>query len=68
VKEGVQMKDQAIVIEALNEAGEIIAEYLEPGPRDAEATVNRLIQTLDNVRLAEALELLEKEFGLKVGN
>jgi hypothetical protein len=37
------MKDQAIVIEALNEAGQIIAEYLEPGPRNAEATLDRLI-------------------------
>jgi hypothetical protein len=42
-------------------AGEIIAEYLEPGPRNSEVTVNRLIQALDNVRLAEALERLEKQ-------
>jgi hypothetical protein len=53
------MKDQAIVIEALNEAGQIIAEYLEPGPRNAEATLDRLIQTLDNQRLAQALERLQ---------
>jgi hypothetical protein len=33
------MKDQAVVIEALKEAGQIIAEYLEHGPRDAEATL-----------------------------
>jgi hypothetical protein len=32
------MKDKDIVIEALNEASQIIAEYLEPGPRDAKAT------------------------------
>jgi hypothetical protein len=42
------MKDQAIVVEALNEASRMIAEYLEPGPRNAEVTVNRLIQALDN--------------------
>jgi hypothetical protein len=35
--------------------------------RNAEATVNRLIQTLDNVRLAEALERLEKQYRPKVG-
>jgi hypothetical protein len=60
------MKDQAIVIEALKEAGQIIAEYLEPGPRNADATINRLIRTLDNQRLAEALERLQKETELKV--
>jgi hypothetical protein len=32
------MRDEAIVIEALNEASQIIAENLEPGPRDAKAT------------------------------
>lgn len=60
------MNDQAIVIEALNEAGEIIAEYLEPGPRDTKATVNRLIETLDNQRLAAALERLGRD-GIKSG-
>jgi hypothetical protein len=60
---GDQMDDQAIVIEALHEAGQIIAEYLEPGPRNAEATLDRLIQTLDNQRLAKALERLQKGAG-----
>jgi hypothetical protein len=57
------MKDQAIVIEALNEAGQIIAEYLEPGPRNAEQTINQLIKTLDNRQLAGALERLQKVVG-----
>jgi hypothetical protein len=58
------MKDQALVIEALNEASQIIAEYLEPGPRDAKATLHRLIRTLDDERLGAAVERLEQGFGL----
>jgi hypothetical protein len=54
------VKDQGIVIEALYEAGQIIAEYLEPASRNAEATVNRLIQTLDDERLGSAVERLNR--------
>jgi hypothetical protein len=40
------MKDQAIVVTALNEAALIIGDYLEPGPKDPIATINRLIEVL----------------------
>ena len=33
------MTDQALLISALHEAGRIIGEYIEPGPRDAEQTL-----------------------------
>jgi hypothetical protein len=39
------MKDQEVVLTALNEAALIIGDYLEPGiPRDPVATINRLIE------------------------
>jgi hypothetical protein len=41
-----RMSDQAIVINALDQAGLIISEYLEPGPRDPVATMDRLIGVL----------------------
>jgi hypothetical protein len=61
------MKDQDIVLAALNEAALIIGDYLEPGhPRDPVATINRLIEVLDNQELAAAIERVEKRDGLKV--
>ena len=39
--------DNIIIHMALREAGKIIGEYLGPGPRDAERTINRLIAVLD---------------------
>ena len=60
------MKDQAIVVTALNEAALIIGDYLEPGRKDPIATINRLIEVLDNQELAAAIERMEKSYGLKV--
>jgi hypothetical protein len=60
------MKDQAIIITALNEAASILSDYLEPGPRDPVATINRLIKVLDNQKLAAAMEGIDKVYDLKV--
>jgi len=61
------MKDHDIVVTALNEAALIIGDYLEPGlPRDPVATINHLIEVLDNQKLAAAMERIEKEYALKV--
>ena len=57
------MKDQAIVVTALNEAALIIGDHLEPGPKDPIATINRLIEVLDNQELAAAIERMEKVTG-----
>ena len=62
------MTDQERVISTLRLAGQIIGEYLEPGPRDAEETLTRLIAILDTQDLARAIERLEKVQGLRVVN
>jgi hypothetical protein len=54
------MTDQATAIAAINEAGVIIAEYLQPGPRDPVATIDRLIEVLDSQKLAAAVIRIEK--------
>jgi hypothetical protein len=36
------MTDQALLISTLREAGRIIGEYIEPGPRDAEQEGSRV--------------------------
>jgi hypothetical protein len=61
------MKDEDVVLTALNEAALIIGDYLEPGiPRDPVATINRLIEVFDNQELAAAIKRVEKGYGLKV--
>ncbi len=46
--------------------GRVFGEYIEPGPRDAEETLARLIALLDSQDLARAIERLEKVQGLRV--
>jgi hypothetical protein len=46
--------------------GRIIGEYIEPGPRDAEQTLSRLIAVLETQDLARAIERIEKGHGLRV--
>jgi hypothetical protein len=61
------MTDQDLILAALNEAALIIGDYLEPGiPRDPVATINRLIEVLDNQKLAAAMERIDKRDSLKV--
>ena len=57
------MTDQECIIIALRDATEIIGDYLEPGPRDAEETINRLIAVLDTQEPAAALERVEGTAG-----
>jgi len=60
------MTDQELLISTLREADQIIGEYIEPGPRDAEQTLSRLIAVLETQDLARAVERLEKGHGLRV--
>ena len=46
------MTDQELLISTIRKAGQIIGKYIEPGPRDAEQTLSRLIAVLDNQDLA----------------
>jgi hypothetical protein len=50
------MKDpEKTIREAVKEASGILGEYLHPGERDCEATIQKLLSTLDNNDVAEAL-------------
>jgi hypothetical protein len=50
---------------AFEQAQDALAEYLQPGPRDAEATVNRLIEILVRQDLADALDELDPGLSLQ---
>ena len=61
------MIDVQTLIAALEKAGVIIAEHIEPGrARDPEQTINRLIAVLDTQEVALAMERLNEGFGLRV--
>jgi hypothetical protein len=57
------MTDQELLISTLRKARQILGEYLEQGPRDADETVTQLIAVLDTQDLARATERLEKGRG-----
>jgi hypothetical protein len=60
------MIDQELLISTLREAGLIIANYLEPGPRDADEVITQLVAVLDTQELANAIERLDEGSGLRV--
>jgi hypothetical protein len=61
------MKDHAVILAALNEVAFIIADHFEPDlPRNPVATVNRLIEVLENEELVASVKRLETGYRLRV--
>jgi hypothetical protein len=60
------MTDQDLVLSALRQVGLIIAEHLELGMSDADEAIARLVVVLDTKELADAINRLERGFGLRV--
>jgi hypothetical protein len=58
------MTVQDLLIFTVRKASRIISDHLEPGPRDSEQTLMRLIELLDRQDLASAIERLEAGQGL----
>jgi len=58
--------DQGTIIVAMELARRILGEYIEPGPRDAEQTVNRLLAVLDNDDVVKALDHLNRRRTLRL--
>lgn len=52
--------DLETVLTAIELARRILGEYIEPGPRDATSTVNRLLETLDDRDVIRALDHLRR--------
>lgn len=55
-----KIDDQEMVISAIELARRIFGEYIEPGPRDAAATVQRRLEVLDDNDLIKALDNLKR--------
>lgn len=61
------MTDQQILIEAIEKAGVVIADHIDPWrTSDPEQTIDRLIAVLDTQQVAGAVTRLKAGFGLKV--
>jgi hypothetical protein len=49
------MRAEERMLRAVEQAQDVLARYVEPGPRDAEQTVNALMTILDDSNLVEAV-------------
>ena len=52
--------DQETLIRAVKDARRILGEYIEPGPRDATRTVERLLAVLDRNDVVHALDRIKR--------
>ena len=52
--------DQETLIRAIEDARRILGEYIEPGPRDATLTVERLLAVLDRNDVVHALDRIKR--------
>ena len=60
------MTDQELVLAALRQVGSIIAEHLEATTSDADEVIAQLVTVLDTQELADAINRLERGYGLRV--
>lgn len=50
------MRPETHVTDAVERAQRILAEHIEPGPRDCDQTINKLLDVLDDGALIEAVD------------
>ena len=60
------LTDEELTLYAIREAQLILADYIQPGSRDAEKTMQQLIDVLDRNDVVEAVDRLEDVSGLRV--
>jgi hypothetical protein len=53
------MKPEKEVLEAVEKAQRILGEYIEPGPRDCEQTINNVMSVLDDNSVNEAVDQIK---------
>lgn len=59
------MTDQELIFSALRQVGVIVAEHLESGA-DADEAITQLVAVLDTQELADAMNRVDRRFGLRV--
>jgi len=57
------MSPEKRVLHAVKSAQDILARYVEPGPRNAEETINALLDVLDDEEVVQAVLELDRAHG-----
>jgi hypothetical protein len=57
------MRDVEILKQAIEEAQSVLHEYVEPGPRNPEMILQRMLDILDRVGVVEAQKRLSRGYG-----
>jgi hypothetical protein len=65
-KRSMNLSDEELTVYAIREAQLILADYVQPGPTDAEKTVQELLEVLDSNDVVEADDRLEDSTGTGV--
>jgi hypothetical protein len=60
-----EAEDKVLTIRAVRQAQLILSDCIEPGPRSAERTIERLLDVLDRDDVVEAVVRLEEATGLR---
>jgi hypothetical protein len=61
------MADQQLILDAIEQAQRILAEYIEPGaPRNPDGTIEQLISALAHPELVAAVQRVRAGYGLRV--
>jgi len=50
-----------VLKEAVEKTIDVVADYVEPGPRNAEATMEKVIETVDNDEVKAAIEAFDEK-------
>jgi hypothetical protein len=58
--------DQQLILDAVDKAQRILAEYIEPGPRNPEGTIEELREALAGPQLVDAVKRVRAGYGLRV--
>jgi len=62
------LPDEEVLLYAIREAQLILADYIQPGPRDCAKTINELLSVLDRNDVVEAVDRLEAGPKLRMVN
>jgi hypothetical protein len=60
------MTDQELLIKVVEDARSVLANYIAPGPRNAQAAIHSLSSVLCQPGLSDAIERLKSGYGLRV--
>jgi hypothetical protein len=58
--------DQQLILDAVDKAQRILADYIEPGPRNPEGTIEELREALARPQLIGAVQRVRAGYGLRV--